>query len=198
MGTIGAGFSTSVDGFITGPGGDMQHLFAWLFGGDTKLVVPMGDQTMTLMLSEESLEVYRGLLEHTGAIISGRGMFDAAGGWGGRHPMNVPVFILTHEVPAEWAGTDAPFTFVTDGLESAVRQARAAAGDRNIAVGGADVTRQCLKAGLLDEIAIDLVPVLLGQGVRLFEHLGIEPVMLERTRVKVAPQVTHLRFNVVR
>ena len=198
MGTIGAGFSMSVDGFIADPNDDTQQLFWWFFSGDTPMDVPFGDGSMTLMFARESAEVYEGVKASTGAIVSGRRMFDVAQGWGGRHPLDVPVFIVTHEAPAEWAGTDSPFTFVTDGLESAISQARQVAGDKNIAVGGADITRQCLKAGLLDEIHIDLIPVLLGQGVRLFEHLGIEPVQLERIMVKAAPQVTHLRFRVVR
>jgi dihydrofolate reductase len=112
--------------------------------------------------------------------------------------MDVPVVVLTHTVPQEWVYAGSPFTFVTDSIESAIEKARKIAGDKNIGVGGADVTRQCLKAGLLDEIHIDLVPVLLGQGVRLFEHLGIEPIELERTGVRESPGVTHLSFRVVK
>ena len=112
--------------------------------------------------------------------------------------MNVPVVVLTHNIPQEWVKKGSPFTFVTDGIESAIRQARKIAGNRSVGVGGADVMRQCLKAGLLDEIGIDLVPVLLGRGVRLFEHLGIEPIELERTAVTEAPAVTHLRFRVLK
>jgi dihydrofolate reductase len=125
-------------------------------------------------------------------------MFDVSGAWGGKHPMDVPVVVLTHIVPQEWVYEGSPFTFVTEGIEQAVEHAQAIAGDKTVGVGGADVTRQCLKAGLLDEIGIDLVPVLLGSGVRLFEHLGIEPVELERTSVTEAPGVTHIRFRVVK
>ena len=112
--------------------------------------------------------------------------------------MGVPVVVVTHTVPQEWAYEGSPFTFVTDGVESAIEKARKIAGDKNIGVGGADITRQCLKLGLLDEIQIDLVPVLLGQGVRLFEYLGIEPIELEKTGVREAPGVTHLSFYVVK
>lgn len=113
--------------------------------------------------------------------------------------MNVPVVVLTHNIPQEWADKlDSPFTFVTDGIESAIETAREIAGDKNIGVGGADITRQCLKLGLLDEIGIDLVPVLLGEGVRLFEHLGIEPIELEITGVTAAPGVTHLGYRVLK
>jgi dihydrofolate reductase len=92
----------------------------------------------------------------------------------------------------------SPFTFVTEGIESAVEQARAAAGDRNVAVSTASTTQQCLKAGLLDEIHIDLAPALLGDGIRLFDHLGAEPVELEIIRVVEAPGVTHLAYRVVK
>ncbi len=92
----------------------------------------------------------------------------------------------------------SPFVFVTDGVESAIRQAKQAASDKIVSIGSASVAQQCLKAGLLDEIRIDLVPVLLGAGVRLFDHLGTAPIELERTRVVEAPGVTHLRFQVVK
>lgn len=125
-------------------------------------------------------------------------MFDVAGAWGGKHPLGVPVVVVNHKVPQEWAYAGSPFTFVTEGVESAIEKAREIAGDRNIGVGGAEITRQCLILGPLDEIQIDLVPVLLGEGVRLFECLGIEPIELERTGVRESPGVTHLSFRVVK
>ena len=112
--------------------------------------------------------------------------------------MGVPVVVLTHTIPNEWDYVGTPFTFVTEGLEKAIEVARAIAGEKNIGVGGGDITRQCLKAGFLDEIHIDLVPVLLGEGVRLFEYLGIEPIELENTGVSASPGVTHLSFRVVK
>ncbi len=124
-------------------------------------------------------------------------MFDIAGAWGG-HPPGSPCFIVTHTPARDWVKEGSPFIFVTDGVESAIRQAKKAAGDKHVAVSTASITQQCLKAGLLDEIHIDLVPVLLGQGVRLFEYAGIGPIELESTRVVMAPGVTHLRFRVVK
>ena len=112
--------------------------------------------------------------------------------------MGVPTFVVTHTVPQEWVYEGSPFTFVADGVESAVEQARAVAGDKDVAVGAASIAQQCIRAGLLDEIHIDLVPVLLGNGVRLFDHLGTGPIDLERTRVVEAPDVTHLTFRVVK
>jgi dihydrofolate reductase len=98
----------------------------------------------------------------------------------------------------EWVYEGSPFTFVTNGVESAVEQAKVVAGDKNVAVGAASIAQQCIEAGLLDEIHIDPVPVLLGGGVRLFEHLGPKAIELESTRVIEAPSVTHLTFRVVK
>jgi dihydrofolate reductase len=198
MGTVGAGFSMSVDGFIAGPNDDVQRLFAWMFSGDTDVKLTAGDHDFDLKVSSESAERFQDANKTIGAIVSGRRMFDVAGAWGGRHPMDVPVVVVTHHVPQEWVKERSPFTFVTDGVESALEQAHKIAGDKSIGVGGANVAQQCLKAGLLDEIGIDLVPVLLGKGIRFFEYLGIEPVELENTRVMQAPGVTHLMFRVAK
>jgi dihydrofolate reductase len=198
MGTIAAGFSMSLDGFIAGANDDVSRLFGWMALGDTDLELSSGDTEFELQMSAEDAEQYKELVGQTGAIVSGRRMFDVAGAWGGNHPMNLPVVVVTHTVPQEWNYPGSPFTFVTEGVDSAVQKAREIAGEKNIGVGGADVTRECLKLGLLDEIHIDLVPVLLGQGVRLFETIGIEPIELEQTGVREAPGVTHLSFRVVK
>jgi dihydrofolate reductase len=110
----------------------------------------------------------------------------------------VPTFVVTHTIPQDWVYKGSPFTFVTDGVESAVEKAREVAGDKTVAVGAASIAQQCIRAGLLDEIHVDLVPVLLGNGVRLFDHLGTEPIELESTSVIEAPGVTHLTFRVVK
>lgn len=198
MGTISAGFSMSLDGFIAGPNDDVQRVFAWMSLGDTELDLSSGDTDFDLQVSSESAESFEEAMKSTGAILSGRRMFDVAGAWGGKHPMDVPVVVVTHTVPKLWDYEGSPFTFVTDGVESGIEKARVIAGEKNIGVGGADIARQCLKLGLLDEIHIDLVPVLLGQGVRLFKNLGIEPIELERTGVRVSPGVTHLSFRVIK
>jgi dihydrofolate reductase len=198
MGTIAAGFSMSLDGFIAGPNDDFTRLFAWMTFGDTDLNLSSGDTDYDLKLSSESAESFENIINSTGAIVSGRRMFDVAGAWGGKHPLGAPVVVVTHSVPQEWVYEGSPFTFVTDGIENALEKAREIAGDKNIGVGGADIARQCLKMGRLDEIHIDLVPVLLGQGVRLFEYLGIEPIELESTGVRESPGVTHLSFRVVK
>ncbi len=198
MGKVSAGFSMSLDGFVAGPDDDVQRLFAWMSLGDMGLNLSSGDTDFDLQVSSEDAENYQELMRQTGAIVSGRRMFDVSGAWGGKHPMGVPVVVVTHTIPQEWAYEGSPFTFVTDGVEAAIEKARQIAGEKDIGVGGADITRQCLKLGLLDEIGIDLVPVLLGHGVRLFEYLGIEPIELERTGVIESPGVTHLSFRVVK
>ena len=113
----------------------------------------------------------------------GRRTFDLTNGWGGKHPLDVPVFVVSSSVVQDWAYEGSPFTFVTDGFRAAVTQAKAFAGDKDVGVGAAGIVQSCIKAGLLDEIHIDLVPVLLGGGVSLFNHLGIGPIDLEATRV---------------
>lgn len=195
MSTIGAGFSMSLDGFIEGPNKDMSQVFAWMFAGPAEVTASMGDRELELKMSAESAEHMEELPKAFGAIISGRGMFDAAGAWGGKHPMNVPVVVLTHNPPAEWSKPDSPFTFANS-LEDAIAKAEKLADGKSIGVGGADVAQQLLKAGLLDEIGIDLVPVLLGEGTPFFKHLGIEPIQLEIISVKPAPNVTHLSYRV--
>jgi dihydrofolate reductase len=189
-------FAMSLDGFIADPEDDVGRLFGWLSGGDTPFPIPGEDRVF--MTSPASAEHYREIFETTGAAVTGRRDFDVSNAWGGKYPMGVPAFIVTHTVPQEWAGEGSPFTFVTDGIESALEKAKAAAGDKAVLVSGSKITQQCLKAGLLDEIQIDLVPVLLGAGVRLFDHLGTEPIALDSTSVVSAPGVTHLKYRVVR
>ena len=204
MGKIRTGHSTSLDGFIAGPndgseipmGESGEQLLAWYSGGDTEYRLPGTE--MVFRVSPQSAELLRETRETTGSLVTGRRTFDLTGGWGGKHPLDVPVFVVTHAVPQEWDYERSPFTFVTDGLESAVEQARAVAGDKDVGVIGASLVQQCIRAGLLDEIHIDLVPVLLGDGIRLFDHLGTEPIELETTRVIEGAGVTHLTFRVVK
>jgi dihydrofolate reductase len=195
MGKVITSISMSLDGFIAGPGDDVQQLFKWYFGGTEAFEVQGG--RMTLKVSPESAKLLAESIATTGAMVAGRRMFDLAGAWGGNPPF-APCFIVTHNVAQEWVKEGSPFTFVTDGIESAVAQAKAAAGDKNVAITTATTTQQCIKAGLLDEIHIDLVPVLLGDGVRLFEHLGSSAIELEQIRVVEAAGVTHLGFRVVK
>ena len=204
MGKVAMGLSMSLDGFIAGPndgperplGDGGERLFAWYSSGDTEYRLPGAE--MVFRISPQSAELLREAHSKIGALVTGRRTFDITNGWGGSPPLGVPTFVVTHTVPQEWVYEGSPFTFVTDGVESAVEQARAVAGDKDVAVGAASIVQQCIRAGLLDEIHVDLVPILLGGGVRLFDHLGRGPIELERTRVVEAPGVTHLTFRVVK
>lgn len=188
------GFSMSLDGFIAGPDDDVERLFTWYANGDTEFEFPNGQ--LRVKTSAASADHIRTVHFTLGAMVTGRRMFDLMKGWGGRHPLDIPIFVVTHcEPPAGWENT--PFTFVTDGIERAIERAKAVAGNRNVGVDGASIVQQAIRAGLVNEIGIDLIPVLLGNGVRYIDQLGDPPVKLEREEVVDAPGVTHLRFRVV-
>src|SRR5215211_2431472 len=204
MGKVSTGLSISLDGFIAGAndgperplGEDGERLFAWYSSGETEYRLPGTE--MVFRVSPQSAELLREAHSKIGAFVTGRRTFDITNGWGGRPPLGVPTFVLTHTVPQEWVYEGSPFTFVTDGIESAVEQARTVAGDKGVAVGAASIAQQCIRAGLLDEVTVNLVPVLLGEGVRLFDHLGPTPIELESTGVIEGSGVTHLTFRVVK
>jgi len=172
-----------------------ERLLAWYMGGDTEYRPPGTE--MVFKVSPQTAEYLRETSTTTGALVTGRRTFDLTNGWGGGHPLGVPVFVVTHSVPQQWVYEGSPFTFVGDGLESAVAQAKAVAGDRDVGVIGANLVQQCIRSGLLDEIHLDLVPILLGDGVQLFDH-STEPIELEATRVIGGAGVTHLTFRVVK
>lgn len=140
-------------------------------------------------------EIREQAVETVGAIVSGRRTYNNAHGWNGEHPLHVPVFVVTHHVPEGVEGFKG--AFVTDGVESAVRQAQAAAGGRAVAINSPNIAWQCLKAGLLDELSLHFVPVLLGDGVRLFDLHGTEHIELECTQASNTPKVLHLTYRVV-
>jgi dihydrofolate reductase len=203
MGRVVFNMTMSLDGYVAGPndgpenglGDGGEALFKWYFSGDTEVAISEG--TPLLKVSAQSAELLKAAFERYGAAVWGRKTFDIAHAWGG-HPPGEPAFIVTHSVPQEWAGKGSPFTFVTDGVESAIRQARKAAEDKDVVICTASILQQALKAGLVDEIYVDVAPVLLGGGVCLFEDLGPKPVELESIRVIEAPGVTHLGFRVVK
>jgi dihydrofolate reductase len=173
-----------------------ERLLAWYSAGDTEYRLPGTE--MVFKVSAQTAELLRETRRTTGALVTGRRTFDLTHGWGGRHPLDVPVFVVSHTVPQEWVYEGSPFTFVTDGLESALEQAKAVAGDKDVGVVGASLVQQCIRAGVLDEIHVDLVPILLGDGVRLLDHLETEPIELEIMRVIEGAGVTHLTFRVVK
>ncbi len=200
MGKVVVGATASLDGYIAGPNeSGFEHLFAWFDGGNHEL--PSLDPNLHFRLTEPDYRYMRDFVEGIGVFVIGRRMFDLTDGWGGRHAFDKPIVVVTHSVPEPWvaAHPDAPFTFVTDGLPAAIERARAIAGDRNVCVTPGKLASQCLELGLLDEISIDLVPVLLGSGVRFFDELKSAPILLDGPDLLVeGSRVTHLRYRVRR
>jgi dihydrofolate reductase len=197
MSKIVAVMSMSLDGFVADAEGRVEEVFDWYFNsGDVEIALG-GSDPMTFKMSPASAEHWHDLTSGLGAIITGRRTFDDAGGWNGNHAWG-PAFILTHDIPDGWPRPDSTVHFVTDGVESAVRQAKEAAGGKSVGVHGADTIQQLLNAGLLDELSIDLAAVLQGSGVRLFEHLEMTPAMLGDPKVVAGVGVTHLRYVVRR
>lgn len=196
MGKVTTGFSMSLDGFIAGPNDEVERVFKWYFSGENDQEIANGNQVYKM--SEEGVDMLRGASQMAGVLVTARRTFDVAQAWGGKYPMNVPVVVVTHQIPQEWDKPGTPFTFVTDGVENAIKKAREIAGDKTVVLGAPSIVQQCLQAGLLDEIHIDLVPVLLFNGIRLFDHLGIGPADLEIMEVSANPNVIHLDFRVVK
>lgn len=189
MGKVVFNMSMSLDGFIAGPTDEGQSLHGWYSAGDTELP--------PFKVSKASAELLAGAVASAGAFVTGRRNFDVSQAWSGQPPLGVPCFVLTHRVPQEWVRPGSPFTFVTDGIESAVAKARAVAREKNVIVATASTMQQCLKAGLLDEIHVDVVPLVLGAGTRLFESLGPDPIQLEQLHAVQGTAVAHLAFRVL-
>ena len=164
MGIVQAQANMSLDGYVAKQDNTIGRLFDWLQNGSIAIQTPAED--FTVHLTPPSAEHWRRWVPSLGALVCGRTTFDVAEGWRGRHTLDVPVVVVTHRVPTTWvdAHPDAPFSFVTDGLEAAIARAREFAGDRVVAVAGGTIARQCLELGLLDEVAVDLVPVVMGAG----------------------------------
>jgi dihydrofolate reductase len=198
MSKVYTGASMSLDGYISGPGeSGFEHLFAWYGSGDVE--IPTGNPEMTFKVTESSAAHWREIMDMTGALVVGRKLFDFTSGWGGKHPMEKPVVVLTHSVPDGWAQQNEWFTFVHGGIEEAVATAKELAGGKGVGVNGGTIASQCLDAGLLDEVWVDLVPVLLGNGTPFFDHLKIAPVVLDGPlKVAESSRVTHLRYQVRR
>jgi dihydrofolate reductase len=198
MTKVYTGASMSLDGYISGPGeSGFEHLFKWY--GNGEIAVPTADPAMTMQMTETNVAHWNATTGMTGAIVVGRKLFDYTNGWGGNHPLGVPVVVLTHSVPEGWPRDDAPFTFVSEGIERAIEVAKELAGDKGVGLNAGEIARQALDAGLLDEIWIDLVPVLLGGGTPFFSQLAAAPVELEGPlAVTDGEDVTHLRYVVKR
>lgn len=199
MGSSVLYMSMSLDGFITGPnvrpdnglGDGGERLHEWVFGGGDDF------ETAVQRLEGVNRQVYDEFMS-TGAVVAGRATFEPAGGWGGDHHDGVPIYILSRHPAPAWAA-DWPLVHYVSDLEAAMRDAKDAAGDKDVLVHGSGIAQRAIPAGLLDELEIHLIPVLLGDGRRLFEHLGVTHRELERTRVLIGGGgVTHLHYRVLR
>ena len=199
MGKIIASITTSVDGYVTGPddgpgqglgrGGERLHY--WVMGGPWTYE---GDHDFAMHGPDK--EFFDELVSSVASGVVGRGMYDAAGAWGGTNPFPGPLFVLTHRTEDQPA-PESGFRFVAD-LDAALSQAAAAAGGRDVSLGGgADVIRQALRAGKVDELVISTAPVILGAGKRLFDGFDRD-VDLEVAHVYGSPYATHVRYTVVR
>jgi dihydrofolate reductase len=192
--------SMSLDGFIAGPnespanglgdGGERLHQWILPAGGDDF-------EASVARLRGVNRQIYDEFME-TGAVVAGRGTFEPAGGWGGDHHDEVPIYILSRHPAPDWVA-GWPNVHYVDDLSAAMRDAKREAGDKNVLVHGAGIAQRAIPAGLLDELELHVVPVLFGDGRPLFAHLGVQPRELERVRVLAGEGgVTHLRYRVLR
>lgn len=195
MSKVVAIMSMSLDGYVADLDDGVADVFDWYFNSGNVEFDAGGADPMTFSVSGPSAEHLRGLWSELGAVLTGRRTFDKAHGWGGHHAWG-PAFVLTHHIPAGWPRPDSSVQFVTDGIESAVQQAKVAAAGKSVGVHGADTIQQLLNGGLLDEIHVDVVALLLGSGVRLFDRLVGTPVVLGNPKVIQGVGVTHLRYPV--
>src|SRR3954465_4158466 len=182
MSKVVAIMSMSLDGYVADLDDGVAEVFDWYVASGDVEIQTGGSDPMTFRVSEPSAEHLRRLWSELGALITGRRTFEVAEGGGGNHAWG-PAFVLTHEIPAGWPRPNSTVHFVTDGIENAVKQATAAAAGKSVAVTGADTIQQLLNAGLIDEINVDVAAVLLGSGVRLFDHLARTPAVLGNPRV---------------
>ena len=184
MGIVNAGLALSLDGFIHDRNGSVELLY------------PKFEEFSTS-------DVLKQTIETTGAVAMGRHTYDMGQGDYTGYEFQVPLFILTHHVPdtvAEGGNENLSFNFVTDGIESLIHQAKNVAGDKDVMiVGGANIIQKCLKAGLIDQLQVGIMPVLLGDGLRLFEHLDNDPIQLEKVSTHDLPAGgTQITFKVLK
>ena len=203
MGKVVYSLSTSLDGYVAGPddgpenglgtrGG--EHIFDWYWSGDDQI----GDSGL---FSPEGANraVVQQMIAESGAMVSGRRTWDITNGWGGSHPFpGMGIVLLTHNPPETIPQGDSEIRVVTSGIEEAVAVAQELAGERTVSFAGASAGKQALAAGLVDEILVNVAPILLGGGVRMFDVFDGDSIRLEPIATIPGPHVTHLRYRVLR
>jgi dihydrofolate reductase len=191
MSNVFTGAAVSLDGFVAGPAeSGFEYLFDWYNNGD--LATASANPDVSFRFTQENYDFWQSLLQRVGALVVGRRLFDITNGWGGVHPIGVPVVVLTHRP------LDPPsdsFTIVHGGIHEAVKTARRLAGDKDVNVTAGQMGSQAIEAGLVDELWLGLVPVLLGEGTRYFSGLTAEPRPWREPEVISGRGVTHLRYH---
>jgi dihydrofolate reductase len=193
MGKVVVQASMSLDGFIADTNDQVGPLFDWFDNGDVEF--SGSDPSMVFHISRASADYLRMAWSNIAVDVIGRRLFDLTHGWNGRPAVGEAVFVVTHEPPTDWPFPDAPFTFVTDGVQSAVAQAQAFAGERDVSLTAGNLAGQALRAGLVDELRIDLVPVVFGSGVRYFGNYDESTLLLEASEIVQGDRVTHLHYR---
>lgn len=194
MSKVIASAVVSMDGFIADTSDAVGPLFDWYNNGEVE--VYGSDPGRPFKVSQASADYLNSTWPTVAAIVLGRRLFNLTNGWNGVPAVGEAVFVVTHEPPTDWPFPDAPFTFVTDGIESAIAQAKAFAGDRNVSLTAGDLTGQALQAGLVDEVVLNLVPVILGTGVPFFGTYDGAQILLDNPKVIQGDRVTHLHYRV--
>ena len=196
MGKVIANASMSLDGFIAFEDNTIGELFEWYDNGDVEIVNE--GELPPFHVTQASADYWRSWVGSLGALVVGRELFDVTDGWHGRHPIGVPIVVVTHEPPRDWSYPGSEdFTFVTEGITAALERAKEIAGDRDVGLTAGTIAGQALDAGLVDEVAIDLVPVVMGSGRRFFADTP--PARLgDPTAVVQGRRVLHLRYPVER
>jgi dihydrofolate reductase len=195
MGKILTHMTMSLDGYIADPHDQVEGIFDWYSAGEVTIETPNED--VTLKVDQASAQMLRELIASTGALISGRRLFDIAKGWSDRHPIGAPVVVVTHSPPADAAEKWPKTTFV-DGVEAAVTRAKAIAGDKNVVISSANIIQQALELGLVDEIWMSVAPVLFGEGIPYFSKLRQDHLFLEDPVVIQGNRALHLMYQVRR
>lgn len=193
MGKVFTHMTMSLDGFIADPNDQVGELFDWYDAGE--VTVPNPNEDVSFRVDEASAEMLRELTGNTGALVSGRRLFDIADGWHDNHPAGAPVVVVTHRPPADAAERWPRTTFV-DGIEAAIGRARQIAGDRDVTIASARISQQALALGLVDEVCVSLVPVLFGEGIPYFTTLDRGHQLLDDPIVVQGNRALHLRYPV--
>jgi dihydrofolate reductase len=195
MGRVFTHMTMSLDGFIADPNDQPGELFDWYGAGDVSVSTP--NEGISFNVDEASAEMLRELTGNTGALVSGRRLFNIADGWGDNHPAGAPVVVVTHR-PPEDAAKRWPRTTFVDGVDAAITEARRIAGDQDVTIARTKITQQALDLGLVEEVCVSLVPVLFGEGIPYLTRLDRGHLLLDDPVVIQGRRALHLRYPVRR